>query len=113
MQYRGITRSGRVSQVADQTVAVHYGRGLIDGCKFACFHGRRQPANHVLDRVITEWVEVLQMTQDRDKRQLLIPPLTRYNQMPQTDPCKQDIDFRVGTLKAHQEAPGMRLDAAS
>ncbi len=73
LQYRIITEGDGATPTAEDTVIAHYKGTLLDGTVFDSSHDRGEPATFAVTGVIQGWQEVLQLMQEGDKWEVVIP----------------------------------------
>ena len=80
LQYEVLVSGGGASPDPTDLVTVHYTGTLIDGTVFDSSVQRGEPAEFPANRLITGWVEALQLMQVGDKWKLYIPPELAYGE---------------------------------
>jgi FKBP-type peptidyl-prolyl cis-trans isomerase FkpA len=76
--YKSLKEGKGPSPVATDVVRVHYRGTFPDGKEFDSSHGRGQPAEFPLNRVIKCWTEGVQKMKVGGKAQLVCPPAIAY-----------------------------------
>ena len=78
LQYEVIQSGEGLSPSRTDRVTVHYRGTLVDGREFDSSYKRGKPATFPLSRVITGWIEGLQLMKEGDKWRLFIPSNLGY-----------------------------------
>lgn len=78
LQYKVLNEGDGNTPTATDTVSVHYRGTLIDGTEFDSSYKRGKPTSFPVNRVIAGWTEALQLMQEGDKWELVIPPELAY-----------------------------------
>ena len=78
LQYEVLVSGDGASPAPTDLVTVHYTGTLIDGTVFDSSVQHGQPAEFPANRLISGWVEALQLMQVGDKWMLFIPPELAY-----------------------------------
>ena len=78
LQYRVIAAGSGKKPGPRQTVTVHYAGSLIDGTEFDSSYRRGQTISFCLDQVIPGWTEGLQLMQEGETAELVIPEHIGY-----------------------------------
>jgi FKBP-type peptidyl-prolyl cis-trans isomerase len=78
LQYKVIEEGTGKSPKADDKVRCHYRGTLLNGDEFDSSYKMGQPAEFVLNRVISGWTEGLQLMKEGGKYELYIPSHLAY-----------------------------------
>ena len=78
LQYRVLEKGDGRSPGPEDTVVVHYTGRLIDGTEFDSSRVRQAPATFSLGGIIPGWQEVLQLMQEGDRWEIVIPSELAY-----------------------------------
>lgn len=78
LQYKILEEGSGPKPQVDDVVRVHYSGTLIDGTEFDSSHGRGEPVEFPLNRVIPGWTEALQLMPVGSKWKLFIPQELGY-----------------------------------
>lgn len=78
LQYRVLEAGEGTSPAPESMVTVHYAGSLIDGTEFDSSYKRGEPATFPANRLISGWVEALQLMREGDKWELVIPAELGY-----------------------------------
>ena len=91
------------SPKATDVVMVHYEGRLLDGTVFDSSYQRQQPTQFPLNRVIAGWTEGLQLMQEGDTYEFLIPSKLAYGERGGGPiPPNSDLIFKVELIKVGQ-----------
>lgn len=103
LQYRVVNEGDGASPTKDSTVDVHYRGTLVDGTEFDSSYSRGEPATFPVSNVIPGWTEALQLMQEGDKWELVIPAELAYADQgaPPAIPPASTLVFEVELLKVH------------
>ena len=101
LQYKVIKTGAGASPAAESKVEVHYSGTLLDGTEFDSSYKRGEPASFPVNGVIPGWTEALQLMQEGDKWQLVIPSELAYAERgaPPMIPPNATLVFEVELLK--------------
>ena len=101
LQYKVLASGDGASPQADSKVKVNYSGTLIDGTEFDSSYKRGEPASFPVNGVIPGWTEALQLMQEGDKWQLVIPPQLAYAEKgaPPVIPPNSALVFEVELLE--------------
>lgn len=101
LQYKVLETGDGATPQADSTVKVDYKGTLIDGTEFDSSYKRGEPAEFPVNGVIPGWTEALQLMQEGDKWQLVVPPQLAYAEKgaPPVIPPNSALVFEVELLE--------------
>ena len=101
LQYKILNSGDGATPQVDSKVKVNYTGTLIDGTEFDSSYKRGEPASFPVNGVIPGWTEALQLMQEGDKWQLVIPPQLAYAEKgaPPVIPPNSALVFEVELLE--------------
>ena len=101
LQYKVLNSGDGATPQADSKVTVNYTGTLIDGTEFDSSFKRGEPATFPVNGVIPGWTEALQLMQEGDKWELVIPPQLAYAEKgaPPVIPPNAALVFEVELLE--------------
>jgi len=101
LQYKVLNSGDGATPQVDSKVKVNYTGTLIDGTEFDSSFKRGEPATFPVNGVIPGWTEALQLMQEGDKWELVIPPQLAYAEKgaPPVIPPNAALVFEVELLE--------------